>query len=298
MRRLILVAALAGVAVLGLGSAFVLAGQQAVPGPGNIAICHATGSAKNPFLLETPDASGDLNGHEDHPDDIIPAIGNNPPKNMDHIYPGGWTGADILANNCEIPTGGGGITQTTTTTVTETVPVTVTVPGTTVTVPGGTTSREVTVTVAAPSVTVTLPGAATTVTVPSGAATTVTLPAQTVTLPPVTQTNPGVTVVRDAVTVTQQGATTTVTAGATATVVTVTSASSGVEGAVAVSKLVTVTVRTPRRTLKVPARVIHVAGTGMFAGRRFTVLVIRSCGCPAGTQLFNVRCTRVVRGKG
>jgi hypothetical protein len=297
MRRPVVLGAAAVLSVLGFGAAYVLAGreQAAPPGPGKIAICHATGSAKNPFLLETPDASGDLNGHADHPEDIIPAIGNYPAKNFDTIYAGGWTGADILANDCEIPTGGGGITQTTTVTGPGT---TVTAPGTTVTVPGGTTTREITVTVSTPSVTVTVPGATTTVTVPSGATTTVTLPAQTVTLPAVTQTSPGVTVERDPVTVTREGTTTTITAGATATVVTVTRPSSGVEGAVAVSKVVTVTVKTPSHTVRVPARVIHVAGTGMFAGRRFTVLVVRACGCPVGTHLFQGHCAAIVRGKG
>src|SRR5207249_2443347 len=118
-------------------------------------------------------SSTDLSGHADHEDDIIPAVGVHPPQNMDTIYPGGWTGADILANDCEIPTGGGGITQTTTTTVTETVPVTVTTPGTTVTVPGDTITREITVTVSAPAQTVTTPGTTTVVTVPSGSTTTV-----------------------------------------------------------------------------------------------------------------------------
>jgi hypothetical protein len=298
MRRLVVVAALVGVGMLGLGSAFVFAGQQrsaVPPGPDKIAICHATGSTKNPFVLETPDASGDLNGHEGHPDDIIPAFGDFSGKNMDTLYPGGWLGADILANDCEIPTGGGGITQTTTVTGPGT---TVTAPGTTVTVPGGTTTREVTVTVSAPSITVTVPGATTTVTVPSGATTTVTLPAQTVTLPAVTQTNPGVTVVRDPVTVTREGTTTTVTAGSTPTVVTVSRPNGGVEGAVAVSKVVTVTVKTPSHTVRVPARVIHVAGTGMFAGKKFTVLVVRACGCAVGTHLFQGHCAAVVRGKG
>src|SRR6266480_4386647 len=153
MRRLAVFGAAAALSVLGFGAAYVLASPKAAaPGAGKIAICHATGSAKNPFTLETPDASStDLSGHANHQDDIIPAVGVHPPQNMDTIYPGGWTGADILANDCEIPTGGGGITQTTTTTVTETVPVTVTTPGTTVTVPGDTITREMTVTVSAPA---------------------------------------------------------------------------------------------------------------------------------------------------
>jgi hypothetical protein len=298
MRRLAVLGAAAVLSVLGFGAAYVLASPKAAaPGPGKIAICHATGSATNPFNLETPDASGDLNGHEGHPDDIIPAFGSYPGKNMGTIYPGGWTGADILANDCEIPTGGGGITQTTTTTVTETVPVTVTTPGTTVTVPGDTITRVITVTVSAPAQTVTTPGTTTVVTVPSGATTTVTLPSQTVTLPGVTTTVPGGTVERDPVAITVVGTTTTVAAGATPTVVTVTGPTgSGVAGAVAESKRVTVTVKTPTRTVQVKGRVVHVKGTGMFAGKRFTVLVIRACGCPVGTVLYHGHCA--VSGQG
>ena len=37
-----------------------------------ITICHATGSVKNPYVEITVDRSG-LNGHGDHPKDIIPA---------------------------------------------------------------------------------------------------------------------------------------------------------------------------------------------------------------------------------
>jgi hypothetical protein len=299
MRRLVVLGAAAVLSVLGFGAAYVLAGRQetAPPGPGKIAICHSTGSPKNPFVLETPDASGDLDGHEGHPEDIIPAFGAFPGKNMDHIYPGGWTGADILANNCDIPSGGA-ITETTTTTVTQTVPVTVTTPGTTITTPGQTTTAVITVTVNAPAQTVTTPGTTTVITVPSGATTTVTLPSQTVTLPAVTQTLPSATIERDPVTITVAGTTTTVAAGSTATVVTITGPSGGVEGAVAASKVVTVKVKTPGRTVSVKGHVVHVNGTGMFAGKRFTVLVIRACGCPAGTRLFNGRCRAVVHGEG
>jgi hypothetical protein len=39
---------------------------------GNVTICHATGSTKNPYVLITVSVNG-LNGHGDHPRDIIPA---------------------------------------------------------------------------------------------------------------------------------------------------------------------------------------------------------------------------------
>jgi hypothetical protein len=37
-----------------------------------ITICHATGSTKNPYVMITVSVNG-LNGHDKHPDDIIPA---------------------------------------------------------------------------------------------------------------------------------------------------------------------------------------------------------------------------------
>jgi uncharacterized surface protein with fasciclin (FAS1) repeats len=45
-----------------------------------ITICHATGSEKNPYVKITISVNG-LNGHENHPDDIIPAPANGCPGN-------------------------------------------------------------------------------------------------------------------------------------------------------------------------------------------------------------------------
>src|SRR5262249_43989698 len=259
MRRLAVVVGVVGMMALGFGAAFVLAGsRQGTPGSGEVPICHS-GNGKQ-FVYETPDASGVLSGHADHQYDIIPpfevietggATTHYPGKNLDTMYEGGYTGAEIHANRCVIPSGGGGITETTTTTETGTVPVTVTEPATTVTSPGATTTTVLTVTETAPAQTVTVPGTTTAVTVPSGARTTVALPPQTVTLPGVTTTIPGGTVERDPVTIRLQGTTRTITAGATTTVVTVTGRpSSGVEGAVAESKRVTVTLTTPSRRVR------------------------------------------------
>ena len=64
------------------------------------------------------------------------------PDPADTLYLG-WAGAEVLLNDCNIPTGA--ITSTATTTVT--VPVTVTTPGTTVTLPEATVTREITVAV-------------------------------------------------------------------------------------------------------------------------------------------------------
>ena len=191
MRRVVSVAAFAVLAALGFGAAFVLAASgDGTPGSGEIAICHS-GNGKN-FEHITPDASGILDGHAKHPDDIIPPfvviqVGGGtthyPGQNMSAIYGNGFTGAEVLANNCDIPTGGGiiGTTQTTTTTTTPTItiknPVTVTVPETTITFPGTTTSKEVTVTVTLPEQTVTAAGTTTVVTLPPVVqTTTVTLP--------------------------------------------------------------------------------------------------------------------------
>src|SRR5580765_7899845 len=117
MRRLLLVAALVGVGALGLGSALVMAGpKEGTPGTGGIGIYHATSSAKNPFVYETPDASGILDGHAKHDEDIIPpfvVVGpggtSYPGQNMDEVYGGGFTGAQVLLNNCKIPKPGGGV---------------------------------------------------------------------------------------------------------------------------------------------------------------------------------------------
>jgi len=46
---------------------------------GKITICHATGSTKNPYALITVSVNG-LNGHGDHPRDIIPAPDEGCPK--------------------------------------------------------------------------------------------------------------------------------------------------------------------------------------------------------------------------
>jgi len=43
----------------------------AAPSDGKITICHATGSAKNPYVEITVDVNG-LNGHDKHAGDIIP----------------------------------------------------------------------------------------------------------------------------------------------------------------------------------------------------------------------------------
>jgi hypothetical protein len=67
-----------------------------------VTICHATASPSNPFTKNTVDVDG-LNGHDDHVEDIIPAIIGFPNgQNLETVY-GDFTGAQILENDCKIP---------------------------------------------------------------------------------------------------------------------------------------------------------------------------------------------------
>ena len=66
-----------------------------------IDICHATGSDSNPYVKNQPDKSGDVAGHDGHPNDIIP-----PFYYKDGLYPGkNWdtAGQAIYNNNCNVP---------------------------------------------------------------------------------------------------------------------------------------------------------------------------------------------------
>jgi hypothetical protein len=305
--------ALAVVASLGFAAAYVTAGPSGAAGPaktnGNgIEICHATSSESNPFVLEHPSASGDLDGHTGHPHDIIPPFvfvengttTSYPGQNMDTLYGAGFTGAEVLANSCKVPTSGS-ITTTVTTTTTVSVPTTTTVtePGTTVTVPGNVTTTVTTVTVTAPTQTVTAPGTTSTVvTVLPGQTTTVTLPAQTVTLPSTTVTTPGETVERPAQTVTLPAVTQTISGGTTTSVLTVTAPNKVVQEGVLGTKRVVIHVKTPARTVRIPAHVVTVHGQGSQTGQKIVVIVIRVHGCPPGTVPFRGVCSHIVRGSG
>jgi hypothetical protein len=303
---------LVGVGFVGIGSAWVVSGPAARDQHNGITICHATASASNPFVTETPDADSITqgpNGHAHHPDDIIPPFVviengdvtvNYPGMNMSTLYGAGYTGAEVLANDCNIPSGE--ITESTTTvtsTVTTTVPVTVTQPGTTITLPALTTTTVVTATVTVPATTVTEPGKTTTVTVPSGETTTVSLPPQTVTVPPSTVTIPGGEVERPALTVTLPGTTKTVTAGATATTVTVTTPHPPTtEGGVLATKVVTVHITTPGHTVTLHAHVIHVKDPVRLTHTKVIVIVVHARGCPPGSVAQNGVCTHIGVGKG
>jgi hypothetical protein len=196
VRRFVGVLVLVGVGSLGLGAAFVLAAFTSATG--SIKICHQPPGQSTVWRLQEPDAAsiykGTAHGAENHPGDIIPPFVvieptttlQYPGRNLNTIFAGGFTGAQIYANGCVLPPETNPtMTQTVTTIVTETQPVTVTAPGTTETLAGHTTTHEVTITVTTPSHTVTVPAETTTapgqtVTVP-GQSTVVTVPAYTTT---------------------------------------------------------------------------------------------------------------------
>jgi len=87
------------------------------PDPGDVVakveICHATASQQNPYVVNEPDASGDVSGHDDHDGPIwFPGIEEQwgdiiPPFTYEGgTYPGhNWDafGQVIYANDCNIP---------------------------------------------------------------------------------------------------------------------------------------------------------------------------------------------------
>lgn len=305
MRRLIVFGAVCVLGMFGFGSAYVLAGPKSGKKTDRVTICHS-GSGKN-FTEITPASIGALQGHVKNDEfDIIPPF-KVIEKGEEVTFSGrntsaryeGFTGAEVLANGCRIPRGESpAITLTQTTVTSTTLPVDATVPGTTITEPGGTTSTEVTVTVSLPGETTTAPGTTTIVTVPKKVTTTVTLPERTVSLPAVTLTAPGETVERPAETVTLPGTTVTVAGAATTTVVTVTGPTQIVRGGVVARKTAQVTLTTPRRVIHVAGRVYHVRGKGKYGQKKVIVVRVRSGSCPKGTVVYRGRCTAVVHGKG
>jgi hypothetical protein len=275
-------------ALLGFGSAYVMAASGSSRSSDGVTICHS-GSGKL-FVEITPADVGALDGHVKNDQfDIIPpfaVIKNGTTvtfsgQNMNTIYGAGFTGAEVLANHCAIPRGGEGITETVATTTSTPVDVTVTTPATTMTVPGETTTAISTATITVPEETTTAPETTTIVTVPPNATATVTVPTRTVTLPAVTVTTAGQTIERPAETVTLPGTTATVTAAATTTVVTVTGPNQIVHPGLVANKRIKVTITTPKRVIRVSGHVYRLHGKGKVAGKSVVVVLIR--GCPRGT---------------
>ncbi|VXC22011.1 hypothetical protein [Aeromicrobium sp. 9AM] len=78
--------------------------------PVKIKICHSTSSETNPYVENSPNASGDLHGHTGHTGGIFPADGWGdiiPPFTFGNVnFPGmNWTdaGQAIYNNNCNLP---------------------------------------------------------------------------------------------------------------------------------------------------------------------------------------------------
>lgn len=84
-----------------------------------ITICHATSSNSNPYVINTPDANGNVDGHDDHDGpiwpatnthgdwgDIIPPFSYNDHGQQSQYLGKNWTtvGQSIWNNGCNIPT--------------------------------------------------------------------------------------------------------------------------------------------------------------------------------------------------
>lgn len=119
--------------IVGVATTIALAGAPVLAVPSDngddnphnkVTICHATASQSNPYVEESPNANGDVSGHDGHSGDIIPPFDYND-NGVNKHYPGKNWDSDhqaILENGCKAGGqgggGGGGTTTTTTTTTT------------------------------------------------------------------------------------------------------------------------------------------------------------------------------------
>lgn len=106
-RAVIALAAAAALAASGVTASLALGGRPNNSG-NKVTICHATGSAKNPYVEITPDASGVISGHYAHQDhrDIIPPFDYYDSHGALHHFAGqNWTaeGQAIFENGCKKP---------------------------------------------------------------------------------------------------------------------------------------------------------------------------------------------------
>jgi uncharacterized repeat protein (TIGR01451 family) len=107
--RRVLPLAAAGLLVCASIAAAAASQGPAIPlvqGSEKVTICHHTGSDQNPFVQEQVDHEAVVkpDGHDDHPEDIIPPFDYIEDGQTKH-YPGkNWPGeVDIWLNGCEIP---------------------------------------------------------------------------------------------------------------------------------------------------------------------------------------------------
>ncbi len=71
-RHLALTAALIAAQILPTAMAVQAVPAAQTDGSEHVGICHATGTASEPYLyLAVPHAAADLDGHADHPEDIV-----------------------------------------------------------------------------------------------------------------------------------------------------------------------------------------------------------------------------------
>ncbi|GAA5201014.1 hypothetical protein GCM10025773_20120 [Microbacterium jejuense] len=105
-RSVALAAAVSLTAVVALGSAAPALASQPVDGSHRVAYCHATHSAKNPFVFIETDKTAVIRAHEKHQDDedIIPAFWYQDRDGNLAWFPGQGDSTQIGDRTCE---GGG-----------------------------------------------------------------------------------------------------------------------------------------------------------------------------------------------
>src|SRR5688572_11780234 len=93
-----------GARILAIVTALLVAsacddGEQSLRRGERVTICHATGSASNPYVQERPDVDGILSAHDGHPRDIIPAFDYLDDAGISVRYPGKNLQLEDILNN-------------------------------------------------------------------------------------------------------------------------------------------------------------------------------------------------------
>ena len=96
-----------GLVPMAAAALWLLGGSVAGADEHKVTICHATGSDSNPYVLQSPAASGVVHGHMGHQggQDIVP-----PFEYKGQTYSQNWdaTGQAIFGNGCQVPAGTSG----------------------------------------------------------------------------------------------------------------------------------------------------------------------------------------------